>query len=173
MDNPFLDRPTYVGHTGIDLTDASPDSCEGRLVIADIHHQPYGVVHGGVYCTLIETLASSGAALWAMANGMAGCVGVSNQTDFIRATTEGVLIGSATPIHRGRTQQLWQVAVTREDDGKLVARGQVRLQNGEVWTARLSPITEQTDVAVGERVLVTGIDGATAVVVPVERSTGH
>ena len=60
---------------------------------------------------------------------MAGCVGVSNQTDFIRATTEGVLIGLATPIHRGRTQQLWQVAVTREDDGKLVARGQVRLQN--------------------------------------------
>jgi membrane protein implicated in regulation of membrane protease activity len=50
--------------------------------------------------------------------------------------------------------------------------GQVRLQNGEVWTARLSPITEQTDVAVGERVLVTGIDGATAVVVPVERSAG-
>jgi membrane protein implicated in regulation of membrane protease activity len=51
--------------------------------------------------------------------------------------------------------------------------GQVRLQNGEVWTARLSPITEQADIAVGERVLVTGIDGATAVVVPVERSTGN
>ena len=51
--------------------------------------------------------------------------------------------------------------------------GQVRLQNGDVWTARLSPVTEQADVAVGERVLVTGIDGATAVVVPVERSTPH
>ncbi|MRG58415.1 NfeD family protein [Agromyces sp. CFH 90414] len=49
--------------------------------------------------------------------------------------------------------------------------GQVKLQNGDVWTARLSPITEQADVAVGEKVLVTGIDGATAVVVPVERST--
>lgn len=49
--------------------------------------------------------------------------------------------------------------------------GQVKLQNGDVWTARLSPITEQADVAVGERVLVTGIDGATAVVVPMERST--
>ncbi|MFE5671588.1 NfeD family protein [Agromyces sp. NPDC056523] len=49
--------------------------------------------------------------------------------------------------------------------------GQVKLQNGDVWTARLSPITEQADVAVGERVLVTGIDGATAVVVPVERSS--
>ena len=50
------------------------------------------------------------------------------------------------------------------------AGGQVKLQNGDVWTARLSPITEQADVTVGERVLVTGIDGATAVVVPMERS---
>ncbi|GAA1783599.1 NfeD family protein [Agromyces lapidis] len=51
--------------------------------------------------------------------------------------------------------------------------GQVRLQNGETWTARLSPATEQADVAVGGRVLVTGIDGATAVVVPVERRTAE
>lgn len=49
--------------------------------------------------------------------------------------------------------------------------GQIRLQNGDVWTARLSPITEQSDVPAGRRVLVTGIDGATAVIVPVERST--
>jgi uncharacterized protein (TIGR00369 family) len=64
-----------------------------------------------------------------MEKGLAGVVGVNNQTDFIRATKDGVLIGEATPIHRGRTQQLWQVTVTREEDGKLVARGQVRLQN--------------------------------------------
>ena len=129
MENPFLGRPTFVGHTGIELTEASTDSCQGKVVINENHHQPYGVVHGGVYCTLIETLASTGAALWAMEKGMAGCVGVSNQTDFIRATTEGVLVGAATPIHRGRTQQLWQVTVTRESDSKLVAWGQVRLQN--------------------------------------------
>ncbi len=129
MENPFVDRVTYVGHTGIELTDASSDSCSGRIVIDETHHQPYGVVHGGVYCTLVETLASTGGALWAIENGMAGCVGVSNQTDFLRATTDGVLLGVATPIHRGRTQQLWQVEVTRQDDGKLTARGQVRLQN--------------------------------------------
>jgi uncharacterized protein (TIGR00369 family) len=129
MENPFLGRPTFVGHTGIELTEASTDSCQGKVVINENHHQPYGVVHGGVYCTLIETLASTGAALWAMENGMAGCVGVSNQTDFIRSSTEGVLLGVATPIHRGRTQQLWQVTVTRESDSKLVARGQVRLHN--------------------------------------------
>jgi uncharacterized protein (TIGR00369 family) len=129
MENPFLDRPTFVGHTGIELTDASADFCTGKIVINENHHQPYGVVHGGVHCTLIETLASTGGALWAIENGMAGCVGVSNQTDFLRSTRDGVLLGSATPIHRGRTQQLWQVTVTRQEDGKLVARGQVRLQN--------------------------------------------
>lgn len=129
MENPFTTRPTYVTLTGIELTDASVDHCEGRVEVVPDHHQPYGVVHGGVYCTLIETLASTGAALWAMDQGMAGAVGLTNKTDFLRATTEGVLLGRATPIHRGRTQQLWQVDVTREGDGKLVAQGQVRLQN--------------------------------------------
>ncbi|HUG32165.1 MAG TPA: PaaI family thioesterase [Acidimicrobiia bacterium] len=129
MENPFEDRPTYVTHTGIELTDASGDHCEGRVEINPNHHQPYGVVHGGVYCTMIETLASTGAAVWAMEQGMAGAVGVSNKTDFLKATTDGVLVGKATPIHRGRTQQLWQVDITREEDGRLVAQGQVRLQN--------------------------------------------
>lgn len=129
MENPFDDRPTYVGLTGIELTDASADHCGGRLVLNENHHQPYGVVHGGVYCTMIETLASTGAALWAISQGMAGAVGLTNKTDFIRATSDGVLIGKATPIHRGRTQQLWQVDITRESDGKLAAQGQVRLQN--------------------------------------------
>jgi membrane protein implicated in regulation of membrane protease activity len=49
--------------------------------------------------------------------------------------------------------------------------GQVKLQNGDVWTARLSPITDRSDLGAGEPVLVAGIDGATAVVVPMERST--
>lgn len=127
--NPFLDRPTYVGHTGIELTDASADHAEGRLEINENHHQPYGVVHGGVYCTMIETLASAGAALWAINEGMAGAVGVTNKTDFLRPAKDGVLLGRATPIHRGRTQQLWQVDIVREGDGKLVALGQVRLHN--------------------------------------------
>lgn len=129
MENPFEGRPTYVAHTGLELTDASTEHAEGRIEINENHHQPYGVVHGGVYCTMVETLASTGAALWAMDQGMAGAMGLSNKTDFLKATTEGVLLGRATPIHRGRTQQLWQVNITRESDGRLVAQGQVRLQN--------------------------------------------
>lgn len=129
MDNPFVDRVTYVGHTKLELTESSGDRAVGRIEIEDIHHQPYGVVHGGVYSMMVETLASTGAAFWAMEQGMAGAMGLSNTTDFIRATRDGVLIGVATPIHRGRNQQIWEVSITREHDGKLAAHGQVRLQN--------------------------------------------
>ena len=129
MENPFTDRITYVSFTGIELTEATPDRAAGRLVVTENHHQPYGVVHGGVYCTLAETIASTGAAVWAMAQGLAGAVGLSNTTDFIRATTSGALEAVATPIHRGRTQQLWEVHITRDEDGKMVAHSQVRLQN--------------------------------------------
>lgn len=128
MEN-FHDGINYVTHSEIELTEMGPERAVGRVVVKPHHHQPYGVVHGGLYCTLVETLASTGAALWAMEQGMMGCVGVHNATDFLRSTREGTLIGTATPIHRGRTQQLWAVDVVREGDGKLVARGQVRLQN--------------------------------------------
>lgn len=119
----------FVTHSDIEIVEADGDRAVGRVEIAEYHQQPYGIVHGGVYCTLVETLASTGAALWAISEGMVGCVGVSNMTDFYRATREGVIVGEATPIHRGRTQQVWQVVITRQGDRKMVARGQVRLQN--------------------------------------------
>jgi 1,4-dihydroxy-2-naphthoyl-CoA hydrolase len=125
----FHSGTNFVSHSEIQIMEAGADRAVGRVVIAPHHHQPYGVVHGGLYCTLVETLASTGAALWAMDQGLVGCVGVHNSTDFFRSTREGVLVGEATPVHRGRTQQVWSVSVTRQEDGKEVARGQVRLQN--------------------------------------------
>ncbi|MFP3914878.1 MAG: PaaI family thioesterase [Actinomycetota bacterium] len=125
----FHTGTNFVTHSGIEVTEANSEKAVGRLEVRPHHHQPYGVVHGGVYCTLVETLASTGAALWALDQGMAGCVGVHNATDFLRPVREGVLGGEATPVHRGRTQQLWMVTITRQEDGKEVARGQVRLQN--------------------------------------------
>ena len=99
------------------------------LDIDERHHQPYGLVHGGTYCTLVETAASFGAALAAMERGMKGAVGVSNATDFYRSHRTGRIRATATPIHQGRTQQVWQVEVARAEDDVLLARGQVRLQN--------------------------------------------
>lgn len=90
------------------------------------NHQPYGIVHGGTYCGAVESSASIGAACWLGDRGKV--VGVSNHTDFLRAVSDGRLTATATPIHRGRSQQLWLVEITDEQD-RLVARGQVRLQN--------------------------------------------
>lgn len=95
------------------------------------HLQPFGLVHGGVWCSVVESMASIGAALHALAVGHQ-VVGVNNSTDFVRAMREGRARGEAVPVHVGRSQQLWQVLITRETDGKLVARGQVRLQSLEL-----------------------------------------
>jgi uncharacterized protein (TIGR00369 family) len=88
--------------------------------------QPYGIVHGGVYCSLVETAASLAAAIWYGDRG--NVVGVSNHTNFLRAIGTGTVTATATPIHRGRTQQLWLVTVT-DDKDRNVARGEVRLAN--------------------------------------------
>lgn len=93
-------------------------------------HQPWGIVHGGVYCTVIESLASVAGQLWLdQRDGNGGnVVGVNNNTNFLRAVRSGRLRATAEPLHRGRLQQLWRVTIT-DDDGRTVADGQVRLQN--------------------------------------------
>lgn len=93
-------------------------------------HQPHGIVHGGVHCMVVEGLCSTAAALWLARNGPSDgrVVGVSNSTDFYRPVSEGRLSSVCRPVHRGRSQQVWTVE-TSDADGRLVARGQVRLQN--------------------------------------------
>lgn len=117
----------FVGLLGLEVTYGEDGSVHGRLPVRTELTQPYGIVHGGVHCTIIETLASHAAAIRAWADGNI-VVGVSNQTDFLRAVRDGVLLAVAEPVHVGRMQQVWQVRVWRESDGKDVARGQVRLQ---------------------------------------------
>ena len=111
---------------GMELTRADGDEVAAHWTARAALHQPYGIVHGGVHCSIVETLASIGASLWLGDRGKV--VGVSNSTDFFHAATEGRLTSTATPLHRGRSQQVW-VVETRDDDDRLIARGQVRLQN--------------------------------------------
>ena len=111
---------------GLELIEATVDEVTFTCRIRPVMHQPYGIVHGGVYCTIVETAASVAAAIWLGEEG--NVVGVNNSTNFIRATREWTLTATATPLQRGRTQQLWQVAVV-DDEDRLVAHGQVRLAN--------------------------------------------
>jgi 1,4-dihydroxy-2-naphthoyl-CoA hydrolase len=90
-------------------------------------HQPWGLVHGGVFTAVIETVATTGAYLAVKDRGQLA-VGVNNVTDFMRPHQHGRLDVVAEPLQQGKAQQLWQAVITRED-GKTVARGQVRLQN--------------------------------------------
>ncbi|HWH96423.1 MAG TPA: PaaI family thioesterase [Baekduia sp.] len=117
----------FVQAAGLEITDASGGEVRGHIEAGAGHHTPWGVVHGGVYASAIETACSFGASL-AVAGAGQYAVGLANHTEFVRAHREGRLDAVATPIHQGRTGQLWQCDLTRED-GKLVARGQVRLQN--------------------------------------------
>jgi len=101
---------------------------EAHLEAAEALHQPSGIVHGGVWCSVVESMASVCAALNALPQGLV-VVGVHNATDFLRPHRVGRVDGVATPVHVGRTQQLWQVELHRAADGKPLARGQVRLAN--------------------------------------------
>ncbi|MCU1614755.1 MAG: thioesterase superfamily protein [Frankiales bacterium] len=118
----------FVAASGFEVTEASGTRVAGHVVLGPDQHTPWGVVHGGVYCTVIESAASIGASV-AVAERGQFAVGVNNQTDFLRPMTSGRVDVVAEPIQQGRTLQLWLVTVTRADDGKTVARGQVRLQN--------------------------------------------
>jgi uncharacterized protein (TIGR00369 family) len=112
----------------IQFETVGPDKVVASMELGPDQHTPWGVVHGGVYTAAIETAASLGASAAVLGRGQFA-VGVNNNTDFLRPLVTGTVRVSAEPIQQGATQQLWQVTITRTDNGKLVARGQVRLQN--------------------------------------------
>lgn len=125
---PDLERGSaFVAASGLHLTHVAADRVEGYIDLGPEHHQPYGIVHGGVYASAVESAASVGATVAALARGQIA-VGVHNSTDFIRSMTSGRVSVTATPLQQGRTQQLWEVTIT-DAEGRLVARGSLRLQN--------------------------------------------
>jgi 1,4-dihydroxy-2-naphthoyl-CoA hydrolase len=117
--------PGWVKEMGIVILSASPDEVTAEWDVGTKHHQPYGIVHGGVHAGAIETLASIGAALVALPRGQR-VVGLENSTTFIRAVRSGKLSATARPVTRGRSTQVWEAWI-RNDKSELVAQGKVRL----------------------------------------------
>jgi 1,4-dihydroxy-2-naphthoyl-CoA hydrolase len=126
---PGFEAP-FDNELGLVFTELNPDGARAHLEVLPKLLQPMGIVHGGVYCSMIESMASLAAWTWRNANGGGAVVGVNNNTDFLRPIGSGTLYGTAAPLHRGRRQQLWLVTITDVDD-RVLARGQVRLQNLE------------------------------------------
>jgi len=123
----MTDIPGLDGLLGIEQVEAGPDKVVVRFAIGDKHLQPFGIPHGGIYCAVHESTASVAGQIWLDGKGVV--VGTNNSTDFIRQAQVGDTITvTATPIHRGRSQQLWHLDSVNQD-GKLIAQGQVRLAN--------------------------------------------
>ncbi len=117
----------FVRYIGLEFLELSGDRVVATWTAGPHLHQPHGIVHGGAHCGVVETLASIGASVWLGEQGRV--VGVNNNTDFYRAVTDGPLTSTGTPLHRGRSQQVWVVETVIDATGKLASRGQVRLQN--------------------------------------------
>jgi 1,4-dihydroxy-2-naphthoyl-CoA hydrolase len=118
----------WLRDLGLVLDEISGTRVTAHLDLGPQHHTPWGVVHGGVYTTVIESVASVGASAAVFEHGQFA-VGVHNATDFLRSMRAGRVEIIAEPVIQGRVQQLWQVTVTRPDEGKAIAQGHVRLQN--------------------------------------------
>jgi 1,4-dihydroxy-2-naphthoyl-CoA hydrolase len=111
---------------GVTITRATQDEVRAELTVGSEHLQGYGIVHGGVHCGLIESLASIGAALVALPRNQS-VVGLENNTSFVRAVRAGAKLHAvSTPITRGRRTQVWEARVL-DDQDRLVATGRVRL----------------------------------------------
>lgn len=118
----------FVAASGLVIDEVTNTSVRGHADLGSDHHTPWGVVHGGVYTTLVESTGSIGAS---HAVGERGefAVGIHNATDFLRPTTGARVAVEASALHQGRTQQLWQVVITDTASDKVLVRGQLRLQN--------------------------------------------
>lgn len=123
--------PTDLGpwaeSLGLDVTHAAPDEVRATWRVTAALTQPYGYLHGGVHCSVVETLCSLGASIWFGESGRV--VGISNSTSFFRPCVVGDLLSSiAGPIEQSPQGQVWQVNTSNER-GELVAQGTVRLHH--------------------------------------------
>lgn len=116
----------HVDMLGLQVQSATLEEVVATLTVDPAKHfHPWGAVHGGVYCSVTETLATIGAALSAIPEGRLA-VGLENHTSFVRSVRGGELTARGVALNRGRQMHLWEVRIVDERE-RLVARGTVRL----------------------------------------------
>jgi len=103
----------------LELVEISDTLVRAQVQVREVVCQPMGLVHGGVYASMAESMASLAPALAVMPEGDTA-VGLSNSTSFMRPITEGTVHGTATRLHRGRTTWIWDVAFS-DDAGHTCA----------------------------------------------------
>ena len=117
----------FLRTLGMAIDEISATRVTAHLDLGPDHHTPWGIVHGGVYTSAVESVASIGASTAVRDRGQVA-VGLTNTTHFLRPLSAGRVNVEAVPLSQGRTQQLWRVDIT-DGSAKLIAHGEVRLQN--------------------------------------------
>jgi uncharacterized protein (TIGR00369 family) len=116
---------------GLELLSADADTVRGVVPVRDELKQPAGLVHGGVYAAIAESVASLGTVFQVAPDGKVA-MGLANQTSFLRPITTGTIHAEAHVLHRGRTTWVWDVRIS-DDQGRLCAitRMTVAVRDGE------------------------------------------
>jgi len=125
IDRALRTSQAFDGLLGLELTEVGEALARGRIEVRPELCQPFGVLHGGVYAAVAESLASRGTAAGVVRQG-AYAVGMANNTSFLRPVSEGTLEGVARPLHRGRTTWVWDVELS-DAGGRLCAVSRVTI----------------------------------------------
>ena len=121
----FLEQSPFDQHYGLELDEATDELVRAHVEIREHHHQPVGLVHGGVHASIAEALASYGTNVGVVPEGKIG-LGQSNHTSFLRPVASGTIHATARRRHRGRTTWIWDVELT-DDEGRLCAMSRVTI----------------------------------------------
>jgi 1,4-dihydroxy-2-naphthoyl-CoA hydrolase len=108
----------FAGFAGVEWLGINEDEATARIAVEEHHKQPFGLVHGGVYTTLAESIAS--AATHSLTGEEMAAIGMSNDTTFLRPISEGHINALARRRHGGRTTWIWDVEMS-DDEGRLCA----------------------------------------------------
>ena len=119
MAQPEIAPDGFAAEIGVEWLSLDPDDARARIAVEPRHLQPYGIVHGGVYAALAESLTSVATYAAVHEQGMVS-MGQANDTTFMRPIGAGYINASATPRHRGRTTWVWDVEIT-DDEGRVCA----------------------------------------------------
>jgi 1,4-dihydroxy-2-naphthoyl-CoA hydrolase len=117
--------PGFAEAIGVEWIDVDPDNASARVAVEPKHLQPSGLVHGGVYAALAETICSA-ATYGAVRDDDMVAMGQANHTTFLRPIGEGHVTATARTRHRGRTTWIWDVEMS-DDEGRVCALSRVTI----------------------------------------------
>lgn len=112
-------------HLGIEFTEITADSISAKMPVDHRTRQPFGILHGGASVVLAETLGSTGAGL-VVDPLKFRCVGLEINANHIRSVKEGYVVGTAKPVHLGKSTHVWAIEIKNEE-GKLVCTSRITM----------------------------------------------